>query len=87
MKIGENCGLLKKKVDPNMYLFLYKRKYVMLLLYINDLLLIGDYLEKINRIIIQFIKEFKIINLGLTQLHLKAKIMQKNKELLLHQHL
>ena len=53
-------GLERSENDPNLYYSLKDKKYVIILLYIDDLLIIGDNSQEISRLQSELQKEFKM---------------------------
>jgi len=58
-----NQGLNKSKEDSNMYYLFKNGKYVIILLYIDDLLVTGDHRYQINQVEKELKKTFEMIDL------------------------
>lgn len=69
-----NCflsqGLNKSKEDSNMYYFIRKGKYVIILLYFDDLFIIDDDWDQINHVEKELKQAFEMTNLGDVELYL-----------------
>ena len=76
--------LTQSQNDPNLYFSIQDGERTILLLYVNDLLLIGNNVSEIERIKFELQKEFETINLGLTHNYLGMEIERGLNGLLIH---
>ncbi len=65
-------GLVKSSMDHNLYYMHEDGKMVILVIYVDDLFLIGNHTKRIEWIIRQLINRFKIFQLGGMELYLQV---------------
>jgi hypothetical protein len=80
-----NQGLKRSENDPNMYYSLKDEKYVIILLYVDDLLITGDNSQEISRLQSELQKEFEMSDLGTAQNYLGVEIEYHPSGIFLHQ--
>jgi hypothetical protein len=68
-----------------MYLSNRKGKLTIILLYVDDLPIIGEDREMVNRIKLEFMMTFEMIDLGEVEIYLKAKILRTKQGVWMHQ--
>ena len=77
-------GFTKSKADPNLYLKVVEDEPVILLLYVDDLFLIGKE-KQIMESNTKIAEEFEMKDLGLMHYFLGLEIWQSSKEIFLNQ--
>ena len=78
-------GLKRSQNNPNLYYSLTNGKYVIILLYVDDLLITRDNLEEISRLQTELQKEFEMSDLGIAQNYLVVEIEYHPSGIFLHQ--
>ena len=77
-------GFAKSEVDPNLYQIVVEGKLLIILLYVDDLILIGDELL-IHSCKAYLAKEFEMKDLGLLHYFLGLEIWQRKGEMFVSQ--
>ena len=78
-------SLKRSQNDPNLYYSLTNSKYVIILLYVDDLLITRDNLQEISRLQFELQKAFEMSDLGTAQNYLGVEIEYHPSRIFLHQ--
>lgn len=66
--------------DSNLYIHYYKDKCILILLHVDDLIIIRDDYEGINRINRKLLSKFEITSLELIRLYLRVEFKYSQKK-------
>jgi hypothetical protein len=78
-------NLTRSSTNSNMYFSTKNGKYIILLFYVNDLLLIGDDEDGLTKIKTKLMNEYEMTYLGQAKLYLGVEILYNNLGTWLHQ--
>ncbi|KAL3694942.1 hypothetical protein R1sor_008593 [Riccia sorocarpa] len=78
-------GLRRSTSDPGLYLLEERGQRLMVLLYVDDLLITGDYTDRIQDLQAQLSKHFEISALGLMDNYLRLEFFQSTEGILMCQ--
>lgn len=85
MYIKVKCWPKKGQADTNMYYSVLDIKYAIVLLYVDDLLLVGDSYDELNKIKNILTSKYDMISLDDAKLFLESKLEQIETRIYLHQ--
>lgn len=74
-------GLKQNKAEPCIYCINEKELMIIVLVYVDDILIAGNQIDKINEIKLKLSKDFEITDMGETKFFLGVEIMRKDNEI------
>lgn len=81
----QNMGLVRSRADPNLYLLQNQGDILLLILYVNDLCLIGNHPQLIHDLATALMEEFSMTDLITISKYLGVHFVHTSEGLLLHQ--
>lgn len=81
----EKLGLVKSTVDPNLYYSIINGKYIVLLLYVDDLILAGGNHQEMDKVEECLAQEFEMTRMGKPSILLGAELVYGHDGIWIHQ--
>ena len=78
-------GLIQSSEDPNLYFSIKNNKYVIIILYVHNIIMTNDDFVSLNHLQQQMMKTFCMTNLGDAECYLEVEILQTPQGIFFHQ--